>query len=422
MNKLTCYYALSGINYKNSTVTCCPRQADQLVFQKDTIIPSEIYNHNNFKKLRKSLDVGIWPNGCDTCEEMEKNNLKSMRHDFRIPMSNWLEIQKKYNVITGEMSKDSLTHIELRFSNACNFSCLHCSDIYSSKWANILKTFKQDNDMIKYDLKQLLGTEHRHGDDDNLSIKMTINQIDDIVDDLCKNFPNLQLIDVAGGEPLFQKQFWHALKKLTEHPNAKNIIFSFHSNFNTDCDIDYLSHLLKKFKRGVILISIDGGENIYPYFRKGGKWSQLVKNINKIKKIDQKTHIVGTCTTSAYQILDIKNVFESMLSLDLIFDASIVQTPKYINPSILNYDFFTVINEDFDEVMNYINSKLIGKKKMDAIHWFNYIKKYTNETKIGYKHYNRFLVYIQKTDKIWECDFNNFYQNYRMINGELERI
>ena len=30
-----CFYAMGGINYKNGTVSCCPRQADQLVFQKD---------------------------------------------------------------------------------------------------------------------------------------------------------------------------------------------------------------------------------------------------------------------------------------------------------------------------------------------------------------------------------------------------
>ena len=49
------------------------RQADQLVFANETILPSKIYNHENFKKLREQLYNDTWPSGCDTCEDMEKS-------------------------------------------------------------------------------------------------------------------------------------------------------------------------------------------------------------------------------------------------------------------------------------------------------------------------------------------------------------
>lgn len=423
MNKLPCFYALSGINYKNSTVTCCPRQANQLVFQQDTVLPSEIYNHSNFKNLRKKLYDGIWPSGCDTCEEMESNNLKSMRLDNRIKFSRWKQIQEMYNRESGIMPNEAMTHIELRFSNACNFSCLHCSDVYSSKWNQKLKTFDIDDEMKFYDLKQLLGTEHRHGTEDNYSMKMSNDQIDLIVDDLCKNFKNLELIDIAGGEPLFQKQFWHCLEKLTKHPNAKNIVLTFHSNFNTDCDIEKLSFLLNKFKYGIIIISIDGGENIYEYFRKGGKWSSLSTNIKKMQKIDQKTHLVGTCTTSAYQIMDIENTIKSILGLNLAyFDTSIVQTPKYMNPSILSTDFKKFIIEDFARVEKYIDENVEGHKKIQAITHFDSVKNYTLTTKLNYHHYNRFLVYIKKTDQIWNQNFNDFFTKFKFVDQEIIRI
>ena len=77
-----CLYALGGLNYKNGTVTVCPRQADQLVFQKDTVLPSEIFNHENFKALRQKLYNDEWPAGCDTCMNMEDVGVESMRHDF----------------------------------------------------------------------------------------------------------------------------------------------------------------------------------------------------------------------------------------------------------------------------------------------------------------------------------------------------
>ena len=79
-----CFYAMGGINYKNGTVSCCPRQSDQLVFQKDTFLPSEIYNHENFKELRRKLHNDEWPKGCDTCESMEAVGVPSMRMDFTL--------------------------------------------------------------------------------------------------------------------------------------------------------------------------------------------------------------------------------------------------------------------------------------------------------------------------------------------------
>ena len=41
---------LGGINYKNGVISTCPRQGDQLVFQKDAYLPSDVFNHENFKK------------------------------------------------------------------------------------------------------------------------------------------------------------------------------------------------------------------------------------------------------------------------------------------------------------------------------------------------------------------------------------
>ena len=85
---LKCFYALGGINYKNGVISVCPRQSDQLVYAHETIKPSELFNHKNFKLIRKMLYHDKWPSGCDTCEDMERDNLNSMRKDY-IPVDGW---------------------------------------------------------------------------------------------------------------------------------------------------------------------------------------------------------------------------------------------------------------------------------------------------------------------------------------------
>ena len=183
---IECFYALGGINYKNGVISTCPRQADQLVFADETTLPSEIYNHKNFKNLRSKLYNNQWPSGCDSCEDMERDGLKSMRLDFSL-IDNWFyklgekdkregsndSLMSLYNDETHEVDFRGLRHVEIRFSNACNFACLHCSKVFSSGWSKKLQNYEPDKEVIQNDLKQLMGTEHRHGSEDKSEMQLS---------------------------------------------------------------------------------------------------------------------------------------------------------------------------------------------------------------------------------------------------------
>lgn len=101
-------------------------------------------------------------------------------------------------------------------------------------------------------------------------------------------------------------------------------------------------------------------------------------------------------------------------------DASIVQTPKYINPSIAMYDFEKEILKDLRSTEDFI-MKNLGPEKYDFKKWFDYIADYVKRTRLEYRHYNRWLVYRKKSDEIWQQNFNDYFQNYQIDNGELIR-
>ena len=433
---IKCFYALGGLNYKNGVITTCPRQANQLVFAHETILPSEIFNHKNFRGLRHLMYNDKFPSGCDTCEDMERDGLKSMRQDF-VFQNDWFykkdslspknreksnkNLMSCYDSNTHSVSREGLRHVDFRFSTACNFACLHCSKVYSSGWTKKLKNYVPEQEVINNDLRQLMGTEHRHGPNDNSEMRLTTEQALQIVEDLNENFPNVEFIDFAGGELLFQKQFFPTLKKLAEHPNAKNMLISFHTNFNAEFSVDELSSLLEPFKESCIIISVDAGQRIYSYFRNGGKWDKLKSNIEEFRKINSFSHIDISCTTSIYQILEIKDLFESFHQLKCNFDASIVQTPPYINPAIVMFDYEKETLKDLNETEEYID-KYIGPFNYNAKYWFDYIVDYVTNTKIKYKHFNRFLVYRKKSDEIWKQNFNDYFVNYQIEDDELIRV
>lgn len=397
---LPCFYSVSAINYKNQFCSVCPRQSDHLSYE---YLPTKIFNDSGFVELRNKLKQGVWPSGCDLCEEMERESNHSMRFDYPYPSNDY--------VVNGLVHNKGLRHIEFRFSNACNMSCLHCSSVFSSEWERKLKSYKPDEFDHKYDLRQLLNTEHKISADENLKIKLTPTMIKEICEDL-KNFENLSYVDVTGGEPLYQKHFFVFLENIVNHPNVKNMKLKFHTNFNTDFDPKNLCLYLKEFDRVKMTISIDAGENIYPYFR-DGDWNVLKNNISKFREYDKKTKIFATCTTSAFQMLDIYNIFESLMTLDVDeIRSSIVQTPKYINPRILKGNFL-------NHIMHEIERTSSLNLNPSAIKALNTIRTYFLNTKYDDKNYEAFLFYIDKTQKLFSKSFNDYYNLFKYEKKQL---
>ena len=449
-SKIPCYYAHGGLNYKNGFATVCPISGARLK-EIDQEVPSQFWNNQHFTEYRKLLDKGIWPEDCSLCKNNEENNIKSMRQDYPADLSN-------YNPDTGKVNFTGLKHVELRFSNACNMACLHCSNVYSSQWGSRLKNYIPDEIDKKYNLEQLLGTQHRvwwperdknasKGIQDpgpakffDANIDLKKGHVLKIAEDLNKNFPNIEKIDFAGGEVLYQKQFFPCLHKLAEHPNAKNILIFFHSNFNADFNVQDLSDALKPFGRSKIMISVDAGTNIYPYFR-DGSWEKLTENLRKFNEVNDFTKIDAVCTTSAYQIMDIENIIESLLQLNLnAINCSIVYTPRYINPAIMMRHFSKEVIEDLEatrETIKHIESlRLLDDPKKyrswdgevfsdvkSALQGIDNIQEYvTNYKYTTEKDWEGFLHYSKKIDKLWKKDFNSHFIKYKRKDNKMERL
>lgn len=427
-SKLPCYYSLHGVNYKNGFATSCPTQVDQLHFLDGTI-PSEFINNEEFKKHRLQLWNGEWPSGCHQCETEELLGNKSMRMDCTDEYD-----ESFFNPETGEIDFKSVQHIELRFNNSCNMACLHCDSVFSSGWETALKKYVPDEKTIYLNLQQLTKQRHTAKIDNKKlpRIDMKIEEVDRVADDLIKNFPNITEVDVSGGEPLKQKQFFHLLDRLKDHPNAKCITAMFHTNFNADFDPKVLAEKLSHFEESILHISVDSGKNLYPYFR-DGSWNKLKNNIKTFKESGIiNTYISCVCTTSIYQLMDLYNIFESILTLDVdLIECSLVYTPEYINPGILMEHFPDEVRKDIKETREMIEqsdsklkeTSLIGLDHIEE-YMNNHIIELYNETKLDTTDLNnteRFIKYVEESDKLFGKDFNSTFTKYQINNNKLIR-
>ena len=191
---MSCYYSHCSISFKHKYSTFCAFQVDPLCEFEESILPSQIFNSKGFVKTRKMLDNNSWPSGCDHCRIPESKDLKSSRQDH--------ELQHK-----------NLERVEIRFSNACNMACLHCSPEYSSLWAKKLNY-------------------------SGPTLGLTSEQVLLICEDL-KNISTIRRIVLSGGEPLVNKNFYKCLEVLSEHSHANEIVLSFHTNLNPGRSINF---------------------------------------------------------------------------------------------------------------------------------------------------------------------------------------
>ena len=73
-------------------------------------------------------------------------------------------------------------------------------------WGSRLKDYEPRSTRLGPNLEQILKTQHSEGSYDNKQIRLPKEDALEIVDDLIKNFPNIEKIDFAGGE-VHKKQF-----------------------------------------------------------------------------------------------------------------------------------------------------------------------------------------------------------------------
>ena len=432
MSKIPCYYTLGGLNFKNGFVTSCPIQSDHLHII-DGQLPSEFWNNDQFKQHRKDMMSGKWCAGCHLCKEAEDlNSTKSMRQDYPAD-------ETYYDPSTGAVDFKGLKHVELRFSNSCNMACMHCSEVYSSGWTSKLKKYKPTEDESledhKHKLDQLTGAMHRKSLDEDLNIDLSMGEMERIVEDLNTNFPNIEKIDFAGGEVLHQKQFFPCLERLAKHPNAKNLLLTFHTNFNARFDPIRLSKLLEPFGRTTIKMSLDAGRNIYSYFR-DGSWNKLRSNIETFKSVNNFSDLEIICTTSVYQVMDLPNIIKSFFELDVkIIESSIVFTPQYLNPAIMMFEFKHEVLQDIAECRRIIKQERDKRRKNFEVYkhrrsylsgnneWedirsaeesIDRIIKYMVNHKPKYEHWEAFKVYRRKIDRLFNKQFNNAMKYYQV--------
>ena len=211
----------SSVYLNNGTTSSCHRT------QKDAIDPDNFDQfHNVPGKIqdRERMLQGQWPGrGCEYCKKSEDVGSISDRQFH-------LQVQRDPGLTPPELYNNPLatnvtpTMLEVYFDNTCNMSCIYCSSIFSSKWAEENKKF---------------GPILNRQRDVNFSGSST--RSNPHYDKMCRDFwlylgkndhyKILRRYHILGGEPFLMKQLDESIDFWDTHPNP-DLVFSIITNLN----------------------------------------------------------------------------------------------------------------------------------------------------------------------------------------------
>jgi len=272
---------------------------------------------NSWDKLRKNILKNKYPSNCNICK-LRSQSGKTRADDFRKNLEPFID---------DEFNNPKILMMDLDLSNKCNLKCLHCSSSNSTAWIkDSKKLFKIDNN--KFDKQPI---KHR-----------SVNNIKDLY-----NFPeitkDLKIVEIKGGEPLYQDQRYDILEVLIDHDVSKNITLKYITNMTVKDE--KLLKLWCYFKKIKLHVSIEGTDKLYNFIRgdKITNVNMLEKNIlwyrEKIKKYNKKIYVNWSVTVMACNIFDVENIFNFIKKLNVGYNINgIGSTPTLVvNPDYLDY-------------------------------------------------------------------------------------
>ena len=331
----------------------------------------DILKHNTVTKneMLKHRD-GL---GCNVCYDLEKGQ----RGKFDIISDRIFYIKELKEVpldLYDSVDNFDLNKIDIRWSNACNHSCVYCGPEYSSKWAKELK--------IKVD-------------------EPSQERVEELKQYVFDNAHKLKHVYLAGGEPLLMKENEELLKLLLEVNPDVNV----RVNTNLSRTGTPVFDLICQFKNVHWTVSIDEMDKEFEYIRYGGVWKEFLENLEVIRNLEHKVSF-----NMLHHILNYMSIFDCVEFLEGLgfhknsFIIGPLTAPTFMDIRHLPNQVLEQVN---DKLVEWIDEKPGFLLENSLKNMLQYIKKPME------KNIEHSLSQIEKIDKRRNIDskkiFTNFY-------------
>ena len=284
----------------------------------------EVWNNDEYKKLRKNMLNEKPSAACKKCYEQEGNGIFSLRNSINQSHGKYVD-EVNLTAEDGAHPEFKLRYWDVRFSNLCNFSCRSCSPVFSSNW------YKEHVKMY--------GGKPKEGNRELNVIEYAGRDKYDILQQMEPHLPYLDQIYFAGGEPLIMEEHYIILEKLIELGKT-DINLQYNTNFS---EMSFKNkdviNLWKNFSNVSVGASLDGEGKRGELIRKGQRWDQVIANRKRMILEVPHVDFYISATVSAMNVLHIMDFHRNWVELGLIepkdFDINVLHGPDFYRVDIL---------------------------------------------------------------------------------------
>jgi molybdenum cofactor biosynthesis enzyme MoaA len=242
--------------------------------------PIELHWNGNFMKgIRTQFIAGQIPSICHNCIRDESVDLISKRQKMNQRYIGQYKPTLDHPIIKELLDSTNndghslapLQGVDISLGNTCQLRCIQCSPSFSR---SILKDY--DKLGWKYNDKNRMPIIEKF---------QIINQNQPIIqalDNVKDRIQEVKWVRFGGGEPTITKPLLEFLDWCIEHGHNNRIILFLSTN-GVSVSETFISKL-KKFKRVILAISLDGVGPLDEWIRYPTRWARKEKNIEKLIK------------------------------------------------------------------------------------------------------------------------------------------
>ena len=294
--RICCVANASGADSGDYTVGLVKKE-DGTPANFGTDLPTQAFNNDYMRSVRKTMLAGEVPASCLKCYEEEQQGIASKRiwETGTWHLQEQLDIQE----LIRETEEDGtvpykLQYLDLRLGHTCNLKCIMCSPHDSSQWVpehkKVYPIFQSNliRKQMEWNPKDFNNYWHENPK---------------FWEQIYEQIPNIKQLYFAGGEPLVIKEHKIFLEEIIRRGYASKISLRYNTNL-LKLD-DAIIEIWKQFKKVKVGVSLDGFGDRVHYIRYPTDWDTVEKNLHKLDNTPDNIYCnIALCA----QLLNIKHV------------------------------------------------------------------------------------------------------------------
>lgn len=319
--------------------------------------PSALHNTIIKKQERAKMLVGVRPDGCQYCwnvEDLGKDHIS----DRMIRNSSIYKPDRVEEILNNKWDHNvNPEYIEIAFSNECNFKCGYCHPMASSSFFNEIKKHGP-YDMVKNHSLNINWFKPIE-EDENPYVKAWWEWWPEVS-------KTLNILRITGGEPLMHKSTWRLFEELDKNPRP-HIELNLNSNLGVSARlVEKLSYWVKKLldegkiKKFKLYSSMDTYYERAEYLRTGLDIPLWESNMKRYLD-DTGADLTIMCTFNILSVTSFNLFLEKVLEWRKEYGNSKRKRIRFDTPYLkepLQYDMHILPKQEFlpyfDKILDFI--------------------------------------------------------------------